>query len=77
MTHDLIKVLLMILLFGGLRMTMFTTEMPRSRFRHRMSLHRSTAPVWPAKPERAWQPIGQKSHTGWHKWPRRATAGRI
>lgn len=66
MTHDLIKVLLMLLLFGGLRMAMFTMEMPRSgfRLRHRMPLHRSIAPVSPAKLERAWQPIGQKSHTG-------------
>jgi hypothetical protein len=27
----------------------------------------------PAKPERAWQPIGQKHHTGWHNQPRGAT----
>jgi hypothetical protein len=56
------KVLLMVLLLGGLRTAIFVTEMPKARSRpeHGVVLDWLMAMLWPAMPEQARQPVRQR-----------------
>jgi transposase len=53
MTNETIKVVLMVMLLGGLRTAIFVTEMPKSQPRlvYQTFLDWMIALVWPAMPE--------------------------
>ena len=56
MTNETIKVLLMVMLFGGLRLAIFVTEMPKSQpwfVLHPAFLDWMVALFWPSMPEPA------------------------
>ena len=55
MTNELIKALLMIMLYGGFRTAIFVSDMLKSQpsVGYQAFLERLTALVWPANPEHA------------------------
>ncbi len=53
MTNETIKILLMVMLLGGLRMAIFVTEMPKSWFVPQALLDWIVAHQWPPVPELA------------------------
>ena len=51
MTNETIKILLMVMLLGGLRTAIFVTEMPKSWFVRQPLLDWMMAHLWPPVPE--------------------------
>ena len=51
MTNETIKILLMVMLLGGLRTAIFVTEMPKGWFGPQALLDWMMAHLWPPVPE--------------------------